>query len=34
MALKDVYNMDEIDLFYCAQPDKTLMQGKFCGHKI
>ena len=34
MAPEDVYNMDEIDLIYCAQPNKTLAQRKVCGHKI
>ena len=33
MALKDVYNMDETNLFYCAQPNKTLAQRKNHGHK-
>ena len=31
MALDDVYNMDEIGSFYCAQPNKTLGQQKVRG---
>ena len=34
MAPEDVYNMDETGLFYRAQPNKTLAQGKVCGRKI
>ena len=34
MAPEDVSNVDEIGLFYCAQPNKTPVQGKVCGHKI
>ena len=34
MSPEDVYNMDEIGSFYCAQPNKTLGQGKVCGRKI
>ena len=34
MALEDVYNMDETGLFYHAQPNKTLVQGKVCRWKI
>ena len=34
MAPEDVYNMDETALFYCAQPNKTLAQGKVRGCKI
>ena len=30
LALEDDYNMDEIGLFYYAQPNKTLAQGKIC----
>ena len=33
-APKDVYNMDEIGLFYKARPHKTLAQGKVKGQKI
>lgn len=29
-----VYNMDETYLLYCAQSNKTLVQGKVCGHKM
>jgi hypothetical protein len=25
---EDVYNMDETGLFHCAQPNKTLVQGR------
>ena len=28
MAPKDVCNMEEIALLYCAQPNKTLEQGE------
>ena len=34
MAPEDVYNVDEIGLFYYAQPNKTLVQGRVCGRKI
>jgi hypothetical protein len=34
MELEYVYNMDEIGLFYCAQPNKTLAQGKVHGCKM
>ena len=34
MLPKDVYNMDEIAIFYCTQPNKTPAQGKHCGCKI
>ena len=33
-APEDAYNMDEIGLFYHAQPNKTLAHGKVHGHKI
>ena len=33
-ALEDVYNMDETNSFYHAQPSKTPVQGKVHGHKI
>ena len=34
MAPKDAYNMDETGLFYHAQPNKALVQGKVRGHKF
>ena len=34
MALEYVYNMDKIGLYYYAQPNKTLAQGKVRGCKI
>ena len=34
MALEDVYNMDEIVLFYHAQSNRILAQGKVCGCKL
>ena len=34
MAQEDVYNLSEIDLFYRAQPNSTLTQGKVCGRKF
>ena len=34
MAMENVYNMSETGLFYCAQPNKTLVQGKICGRKM
>jgi hypothetical protein len=34
MAPVDVYDMDEIVLFYHAQPNKTLAQGKVRGFEI
>ena len=34
MAPEYVYNMDETSLCNCAQPNKTLAQGKVCGCKL
>ena len=34
IVLEDIYNMDEIGSFYCAQQNMTLSQGKVCGRKI
>jgi hypothetical protein len=33
MPLEDVYNMDEIGSFYCAQANKMVMQGEVRGLK-
>ena len=32
--LEDVYNMDEIGLYFRAHPNKTLAQGKVKGRKL
>jgi hypothetical protein len=31
---EDVYNMDEVGLYFRARPNKTLAQGKVKGQKL
>jgi hypothetical protein len=33
-APEDVYNVEEVGIFYQAQPNKTLVQQKFAGAKF